>query len=247
MVLRSKALGVIILVIVFGGISGASALNLWKTTSSKVPARIQQGEAVGEYNPADIRGSYQFSDVSRLFEIPLDVLSNAFGLTPEVDAPNLRLGDLESVYGEIDGKEIGTGAVKLFVALYTGVPYELPDDDYLPGQAVEILKEHASLTEQQIAFLDAHTLDISGVEFQGSVETSDTEGETHDQGERVIQGKTTFADLLAWGVPKETIAAIIGGEIPSPAMTVRIFCDENGLGFSTIKAALQAKVDNLAP
>ena len=242
MKLQSKTLGLIILVILFGGIFGSSALDLWKTQSTKVPNRLQEGEAAGEYNPEDIRGSYQFGRISDLFDIPLDVMSSAFGLPPGVDAAGFQCGDLESLYGELgDDVEIGTGSVKFFVALYSGIPYELPEDDYLPEQAVEILKNHASLTEEQIVFLNAHALDVSDIQHDIEIEV---EEETRSDGARIVQGQTTFANLLDWGVPEETIASIIGDEVFNPLSKVRDYCDENGLEFSTIKAALQAEVDS---
>ncbi|MEA3350566.1 MAG: hypothetical protein U9Q82_08100 [Chloroflexota bacterium] len=242
MKLQSKTLGVIILVVLFGGIFGSSALDLWKTQSSKVPNRLQEGEAVGEYDPEEIRGSYQFGNISGLFDIPLNVMNRAFGLPAGVDAASFRCGDLEMLYGDLgDDVEIGTGSVKFFVALYSGIPYELPEDDYLPEQAVEILKNHASLTEEQIVFLDAHALDVSDIQHDIEFEV---EEETHDEGGKVVQGQTTFANLLDWGVPEETIASIIGDEVFNPLSKVRDYCDENGLEFSTIKSALQAEVDS---
>ncbi len=242
MKLQSKALGIITLIILFGGIFGSSALGLWKTESSKVPSRIEEGAAAGEYDPEDIRGSYTFGEVSDLFDIPLDILIDAFGLPPEVDADSLRCGDLEMLYGGLEGDiEIGTGSVKLFTALYAGLPYELPEDDYLPIPAVEILKDRAGLTEEQIAFLDDHALDISDIQYD-EVEF-EMEEETHDESERLVQGQTTFANLLDWGISEEKIAEIIGDEVFNPSSKVRDYCDENGLEFSTIKTALQAEVD----
>lgn len=246
MKLRANALGIITLIIFFGGIFGSSALNLWKTKSLKVPNRIQAGGAVGEYNPEDIRGSYQFGNISDYFDIPLDVMSKAFGLPPEVNAATFVCGDLEKFYGDL-GKdiEIGTGSVKLFVALYSGIPYELPEDDYLTEEAVEILKNHANLTAEEIAFLDTHAIDVSGI--QHDLTEFEAEEETHIDGARFVAGQTTFANLLEWGVSEETISSIIGDEVFNPLTKVRVYCDENGLEFSRIKAALQAEVDKASP
>jgi hypothetical protein len=55
--IRSKHIGPIILAAFIIGIGGTIGLNLWRTTSSKVPAKFTSGEHEGEYNPADIRGS----------------------------------------------------------------------------------------------------------------------------------------------------------------------------------------------
>ena len=244
MKLRSKTLGVIILVIFFGGIFGSSALDLWKTQSLKVPNRIQRRETIEEYNPEDIRGSYQFGNISDLFDIPLDVMARAFGLPSEINAAAFVCGDLENLYGELgDDIEIGTGSVKLFVALYSGIPYELPEDDYLTEEAVEILKSHVKLTSKQIAFLDTHAIDVSGIQHDIVIEV---EEETQDNDARFVAGQTTFANILEWGVSDETISSIIGDEVFNPLTKVRVYCDENGLEFSRIKAALQAEVDKQA-
>ena len=64
MKLGSKALGIILVVILFGGITLSTALGYWQTKSTKQPIRFQEGEAAGEYNPADIRGSYTFGEIS---------------------------------------------------------------------------------------------------------------------------------------------------------------------------------------
>jgi len=228
----------------FGGIFTSSALNLWNTKNSKTPALIQEGEAAGSYDPADIRGSNQFGEVSENFGVPLDVLKIAFGLPNDIDATYFVNSDLENYYGDLEGdKEIGNGSVKLFVALYTGLPYELPEDDYLLTPAVEILKNHADLTEEQIAYLDSHTIDPSSIQPSEVPVTSITEEVEHAvEGEHLIQGKTTFADLLDWGLSEEAIVSIIGGEMPNKAMTVREYCDENGLSFSEIKTAFLAEL-----
>ena len=174
MKIRSKTLGVIIAIVIFGGIMGASALGLWKTVSVRNPARLQLSESVGEiagesagtgaYNPADIRGNHRFSEISEMFDIPLETLSRAFALPADVDPATFRNQDFDSIYPEFGGEqEIGNGSMKWFVALYTGLPFELEDDEedtYLLRPAVDILKSQADLTAEQIAYLDAHTIGI---------------------------------------------------------------------------------------
>ena len=64
--------------------------------------------------------------------------------------------------------------------------------------------------------------------------------------EGVIKGKTTFADLLAWGLPAETIEQVLGIPMPAaPGITVKDFCTQNNLDLETIKPALQAELDKL--
>ena len=82
-------MGLIVLIVIFGGIGGTMVFNLWKTEGGgggqgsggvQIPVTFQVGEFAGEYNPADIRGSYNFGHISELWEIPLAELGTAFGL-----------------------------------------------------------------------------------------------------------------------------------------------------------------------
>jgi len=273
MEIRSKTLGIIIAIVIFGGIMGASALGLWKTVSVRNPARLQRSESVGEtagenagtgsYDPADIRGNHQFGKISEWFDIPLETLSRAFALPADADPFTFRNQDFETIYPEFGGEqEIGNGSMKWFVALYTGLPFELEDDEentYLLRPAVAILKSHANLSAEQIAYLDAYVIEIEvdaePVENsppEDAPQTSEeSEGETENvdrkQDAMVVAGKTTFADLLDWGVPVEQIEAIIGAEISNRLILVYDYCADNGLSFGNIKAALQAEVDMLSP
>jgi hypothetical protein len=70
MKLTAKPLAALIFVILFGWIGLTTALGWWQTKTTKEPVKFAEGIA-GQYDPADIRGSYLFGDISRLFEIPL--------------------------------------------------------------------------------------------------------------------------------------------------------------------------------
>jgi len=250
-------MGLIVLVVIFGGIAGTMAFNLWNTKGggggqgsgdgqgnggSMVPVTFKVGEFAGEYNPADIRGSYSFGNISELWEIPLTELGTAFGLEAIENLTDFRCGDLEAAYANLEEDvEIGTGSVKVFVALYTGLPYTLSDDEYLPQSAVELLKAKTNLTEDQVAFLDTHSVDISRLLI---VEPNITE-EHEESTERIVKGNTTFKEVLDWGVLEEDIEAIIGEKLPATGMTIRDFANQKGLDFGPIKAPLQAKVDAL--
>ena len=62
-----------------------------------------------------------------------------------------------------------------------------------------------------------------------------------------MKGKTTFGELIQWGVPQETIETLIGASLPEPAMTLKDYASANGLNFETLKPALQAEVDSVKP
>ena len=247
MVVRSKVLGLVILGIIFGGIFGSALLNLWQTTSEKIPVRFQDGEAVGAYNPADIRGSYAFGEIGDLFDIPVDVLARAFRLPADVDIDAFKNKDLEVLYAGLEGDvEIGTASMRLFVAYYKGLPYAPGEDTYLLRPAVNILKTQVELTQEQIEYLDTHTVDVDGSEEKPEPQGQNTSADVdHSEDARIVRGKTTFADLLDWGVSEEKIESVIGGDLPNDLTLVRDYCVERGLEFSSIKLALQTEIDNL--
>ena len=192
-------MGLIVLIVIFGGIAGTMALNFWNTAASggnQVPVTFTSGEFAGEYNPADIRGSYSFGHISELWEIPLIELGTAFALGVIENPADFKCMDLHESYTNLEEDiEIGTGSVKAFVALYTGLPFTLADDEYLPQSAVELLKSKGTLTEDQVEFLNTHSIDISELEI---IEPSTATGEGtttkgHEEStQRIIKGNTTL-------------------------------------------------------
>jgi len=137
-VLRSKALALATVAIMFGGIALSSAFNLWLTTSSKEPAKIKSGDFAGLPNPSDIRGSYTWADIAKTFSLPEKLLLEAFGATTGSE----KVNSLEARFtGKLpEGLEIGTDSVRLFTALYTGLPHLPESDTVLPQKAIELLR-----------------------------------------------------------------------------------------------------------
>ena len=251
--INSKWLAGLIFIIVFGGISLSAIPGWWRTESSKIPKEFSTGEFSGTYNPADIRGSYTFGDVSNLFNIPLVDLQNAF-LLSETDPSIVKLKDLEVKFAEAsaNGMEIGTGSVQLFVATYLGLPI-VTDEEYLPAPAVNILKQKGNLTTEQVTYLDNHSVPVGTVEVENKVvvpvatevpATNSTESsvENVETSVNTIKGSTTFRELLDWGVPEEKISAILGQPMPNPLLTIKDFCLDNGLEFGTLKTELQLEI-----
>lgn len=253
MKLNSWALGIIVVVLIFGGIGLTMAFNLWQTEGgtggsggAKIPTDITTGEHAGEANPADIRGSYTFQDISNAWDIPVEKLAGAFGLTGLENIAYIRCGDLEHLYtGVPEGIEIGTDSVRVFVALYTGLPYLLLDDTYLLQPAADILLAEAALDEAQRSFLETYVIDIEGIGVTPSA--ADADAETHDETAESghIKGYTTFQDLLAWGLTEAEISAVIGGDLPVALISIRDYAEAQGLDYTVIKVALQGKLDAL--
>ncbi len=143
MKITERPLGIFVIVIFVAGIGGTMAFNLWQTESRKVPAKIAEGPAAGQANPADIRGSYSFTDIETAFGVPVRDLARAFDV-PQKDAATFKCKDLETLYGESNaaqGIEIGTGSVRLFVARYLSLPTAGLEDSALPEPALQLLAE----------------------------------------------------------------------------------------------------------
>ena len=244
MTLTSKPLAIIILVLMFGGIMFSSVMGWWVTESTKEPVTFTDGEFAGQANPADIRGSYTFGDIANSFNVTPETLAQAFGIASD-DPAAFPVKDLEAIYLD-SGYEIGTASVRLFVAFYTGLPYDISAEEIvLPRAASDILLAKGNLTSELVTYIEAHTVDV--VIPDAEVIPAATEAPAESSTDYTVKGKTTFGELLAWGVPQEFIEKLIGGTIPDPAMTVKDYASANGLDFETLKTALQAEVDKLHP
>lgn len=78
-----------------------------------------------------------------------------------------------------------------------------------------------------------------------SMETAVPAPTEHVAPDRTITGKTTFQELLDWGVPKEALQKIVGGDLPPASSVIKEYVTGKGLEFSPIKSALQAEVDQV--
>jgi len=254
MTLTSKPLAMALVVLLFGGIAISSSLGWWQTESTKTPATYTEGEFAGLANPADIRGSYTFGDIAASFEVTPEILAQAFQVTSDNPAA-FAIKELETMYLD-SGYEIGTNSIRLFVAYYLGLPFDTTDQEiYLPQPATDILLEKANLGADQLAYLQAYTVAVMpassteaaaepAVSEEPAAATESAQTETEAE-EYVIKGKTTFGELIQWGLPQEIIEGIIGAALPDPAMKVKDYASANGLDFEAIKTTLQLEVDKV--
>ena len=264
MKLTSKPLAAIIVVILLGGILLTANLGWFQTTTTKIPVKYTSGEFAGQYNPVDIRGSYLFGDIASLFEVPVTDLQAAFVLPAGTNPAAYGVKNLEAQYAE-SGYEIGTGSVRLFVAFYKGLPYDLTEAVYLPKEAAQVLSAQGKMTPEQASYLAAHTVDLSQPAAQpaataqpgaAAVATSAatkpatsgtpqqlTPDSTHVAADRTVTSKTTFQEVLTWGVPQAALEKVLGGPMPAATTVIKDYLAAKGLEFSTIKTALQVEVD----
>lgn len=245
-----KTTALLILAVFAIFVSGSKAIGYWSTSASKVPRTIEEGEYAGAADPGDIRGSYSFSDTEAAFGVPVDVLAQAFQIPDDIDPGAFQNKALEDLY-PLEDMEIGNGSVKLFVSLYTGIPYDYESaGDLLPDTAVRILEQEGRLSDSARSYLETHTLSMNEVSASEMASESDSlpPEATHDAASDasetpLIKGKTIFQEVLDWGVTQEDIEAVLGQPMGHPLTEIRGFCQENGLEFQSVKAELQTLVD----
>jgi hypothetical protein len=154
MKIKPQTAFIITLLIFVLGIATTSAMGLFNTKSAKIRGKIDTAGYTDSYDPGGIKGSYTFSDISNLYNVPLEDLSVAFGFS---DA-SMKVSQLKTIY-EVSSVEIGPASVKLFVAYYLGLPYEPAEEAWLPGKAAELLLNKGILTAEQTDYVQTHALD----------------------------------------------------------------------------------------
>ncbi len=238
MKIKAVVAGAVLPVLFVLGILTAMVTGYWKTEGSKVPAKYNTGIFEGEYNPGDIRGSYSLKDISEVFDIPVSVLAKAYGLADSEDAGVVQVKTFEESFGHIDGLEVGTDSMRLFVALYKGLPYQAGEDTALPEPAWNILNQQGAADSEILEMYRTKVLSLGDLRIEGQSEEHIAAVE-----ERLVKGKTVFSELLDWGVTEEEITGILGGPMGATGMSVRDFCIEQGIEFSGVKSALQELVN----
>ena len=228
-----KIVAISIIAILIVGIGIGKLTKTFITESQKIPQKIASGEFAGEYNPADIRGSYSFNDVSNVFDVPVEVLAKSFNINSE-DNGSFQLKYLEEMF-----ENVGTSSVREFVALYTGLPYE-DESDGLPHGAIIQLLEAGKITDVEYnEFTQKHNVeDIPLDKAENENYSSEIEEGEHSK----INSETTIKDAISLGISQDDIEQIIGAAISDENMLVKDFVKANGLRFSEIKDELNTLI-----
>lgn len=170
---------------------------------------------------------------------------DAFAVDEEMGAEDFQCKILEEIYhAQADGGEVGTDAVRWFVALYTGLPHEPEATTRLPAPAVRFLEDRVD--EAMLAEIRFRTLSLGELRNEAAGEGEATvDSEEHDLSGTVgeIKGNTSFGNLWEWGADMEAVADIFGipvSEIRSlpPGTTLRDYALSLGLEFSSVREAL---------
>ena len=136
------------------------------------------------------------------------------------------------------------------MALYKGLPYQPEETTVLPNPAVAQLKKLGTLSDEQTALLDRIRVDVSaavaaGADFPAADASTGEKAHSGESEEAVVRGRTTFGELLQWGLSKDDIEEVLGMDMGARGTIVREHCSRNGIEFSAVKAALQEKLDSL--
>lgn len=256
---RTLPVAILVFVGVFGGVWLSVGLGYWRTTSSKEPVRISEGEFAGMPSPADIRGSYSWSDIQKAFGVDAAIAAAAFSSPGASLAVDSKVNQLEGLQNDLPpGAEIGTDSVRVFVALWTGLPLEPEEGTVLPAAAIEALVSHgvdralaeryaipsarageSSESPATAAGMDQNTT----IQAPGDTPSAGAGGEAHETSDRTVTGKTTIGDLYSWGVSESALREAFGAAPGSRGTSVRDFASSVGISFSELKGTLQALVD----
>jgi hypothetical protein len=206
--------GVIVLAVFFGIILGFQAAGIW-TTSGKVDASGQAIQPLAA-DVNTIKGWMTLEQIAVTYNAPLADLIKQFALPTDI-APTTAIKDLES-------DTFDTTALKDWL-LSRSQPAGTP-----PVTAATPVPTQAATP-------------VPGASTPAAVITTAPVSTEHVAPVKTITGKTTFQELLDWGVTKENIQKVIAGDIPVPSTVIKDYVTGKGLEFTTIKTQLQAEVD----
>ena len=241
MKMKSTHVAILVIAIILGGVLILQFSGLWITEGKKVPIKITTGEFTGMADPSGIKGSYTFEDIQTNFGISPSIIAKAFALDTSVkEAPFYQAKDLELVYGELEDLEgdIGTDSIKLFVALYNGLPFTAEEETFLPTTAIDLLLEKKKITNDEYTELTKKSYTLIITAEEGMDKISNPVIPTTNQ-DTTIKGNTTFQDLINWGLTLDQIEKVIGSPLEAKNMTIKDTATKKGIEFSIYKNSFE--------
>lgn len=240
--MKIRTVLILFLLILFGGIGLSQWAGWWESESDKIPVLTD----TGEYDPGDIRGSYTFGDVEAVFGIPSAVLTEVFGIeTPDPAAFPIKeleeiYADLPMVFPEYTDVEIGTGSVRFFVKLYTGIESDLAIPEYMPLAGLSYLLDAGLITEEVYTQYLPLAVDLEGYAMAYDSEGAEEAVEEEEHVESLVKGKTTVQEVLNAGIGIDELEDIMGMTLENRGALIKDLCIENDLEFSLVKEQIDA-------
>jgi hypothetical protein len=210
--------GVVVVIVFMSVVVISQAAGYW-STSGKVTT---SGELV---NPSaddveTIKGWMTLNQISESYAVPLIEILQKFSL-PDDTSGETAIKDLESETFEV------TILREWLVSRMNGE---------VPAMATPVSTEQSS----QIAVSPTQEATIS-IPPQPTVDIT----ETHIAPEKTITGKTTFQELIDWGLGIKVIESVIGSPFPGGEIIIKDYVTGLGMEFSPVKTTLQEALDKM--
>lgn len=234
-----------IAIIIGGGIGLASQMDLFDTSRSAEPIKLTEDT----YDIADIRGSFTLEEIETYYQVPSGAIIQAFNLETDTDPSAFQLKELKEIYQPVmvEGEEVAveTNSVKVFVSLYSDIPYTSEETFHLPESAVDYLITGNKLTPEEEDYWTKHTFNLASAQINEQI--SEVAEETQDkpvvQEEETVSitGRMTVAEILAKGINSKTFKEITGFDVPEDRnIAIRDFFASQDLEFSTFKEKMES-------
>lgn len=232
---------------------GQSQLLLNESVEVSKDSENETQDIISEVNHdiAEIRGSFSLVELEQYYRVPSSSIIEAFALEKDTNPSSFRLRDLKEIYlpVEINGEmyEVETDTVKVFVSLYSDIPYTSEETTHLPEQAVNYLLREDKLAEDEINYWENHTFNLLLISGDTEIQKAGEEGETvstntEKQDSEIVSivGRTTIVELLSMGIDAEEFQEITGLEVPNDkSISIRDYALSQGFDFGEIRGGLE--------
>jgi len=226
-----------IIIILGGGIWITSQLELFDTSKSAEPIKLTEDI----YDVADIRGSFTIADIEEFYQVPPSAIIESLNLEEDTDPTLFQLKDLKEIYQEVEVEgeayAVETDTVKVFVSLYSDIPYTSKETFYLPDIAVNYLIKENKLSKEEQDYWKNHTFKLVFIEPEEEQQPVNEE----EAGAISITGNMTIAEILTMGIGEEKFKEITGLDVPEDkTLSIRDFFASQDLEFSLFKEKLES-------
>lgn len=193
-----------------------------------------------------IIGGFQ---VAGLWSTSGKISAGGEAIQPEADDVNsikgwMTLEQISSTYHVSVGEIISNFSLPVDTSPSAAIK-DLESDTFTTTALREWLSSKNSPTEVKPSIISATPTPESTTVVPEITMTTSPTGADSSVTLRTITGKTTFQELIDWGVQVQTIEGIIGNKLPDPSLTIKDYVTSQGMEFSSVKSSLQAEVNSL--
>ena len=217
--------GVLVLTVFFGIILGFQAAGIW-SISGKVDASGEEiNPSVSDVNT--IKGWMTLDQITAAYNVSLASILQEFNLSADTQG-SAAIKDLESDLFSVTTLRIWLQSLASpLSATVEGTPS-------VQAEPTAVVVSTPALTQS-----------LPTAATSAPTSTPPVTATVHAAPDKTMTGKTTFQNLLDWGVTPEAIENVIGTKIPDTSMIIKDFLTTNGMDFSTIKSLLQNEINKI--